>query len=233
MKIIPVILFLLIVFASGIRKPGKQIESTVKVFDNPESYSKINEAQQLLKNGDLIVRLNHDPISLFIKDFNSRDKKYSHAGLVFFENGQPYVYHIINGEENPGEKIKRETVTGFCNPNKNSAFGIFRYKIDSSEVEKLKSVIQKWYKKEVKFDLEFDLLTDQKMYCSEMISKAMARITHNRIKTGTTELTHVQAVFLSTYLQRPYKDFDKKELIAIDDLYKPDFCSTVKEFVYK
>src|SRR5687768_13423757 len=68
----------------------------------------IEKGLSLLQEGDLVLRLNHDPASQFIKYFNRNDKSYSHAGIVLFENGYPYVYHIVNGEENPGEQIKKD-----------------------------------------------------------------------------------------------------------------------------
>ena len=233
MKIISVILLCAFVFGSGIRKNNKADSGYERVFNNPVSFSKIDSAKNLLHDGDLVLRLNQDPISRFIKQFNSRDKKYSHAGLVFFENGQPYIYHMINGEDNPGDKLKRETFARFCNPNKNSAFGIYRYKISVEEIKKMKSLVHKWYDEGISFDLDFNMATDQEMYCSEMISKALALSTQNRILTGTTRLSNTHALFLAGYTKRKIDLFIDKELVAIDDLYKPEYSFQVKEFKYK
>jgi len=68
-------------------------------------YGMIEEGRSLLKEGDLVVRLNRDPSSRFIKCFNHKDKNYSHCGIVLFEQGYPYVYHIIDGEENPVQYV--------------------------------------------------------------------------------------------------------------------------------
>ena len=112
----------------------------------------IEEGHAFLREGDLVVRINHDPSSQFIKNFNRKDKSYSHAGIVLFKNGYPYVYHIVNGVENPGQKLRKESLTGFCNPRKNFGYGVFRYNLDSTELKKLKRIIGEWYSREVKFD---------------------------------------------------------------------------------
>ena len=73
-----------------------------------------------LKNGDLILRLNNDPTSQLIKQFNRKDKTYSHAGLLVMENNEPYVYHMISGDENPDGKMKKEKLEDFTNRKNNS-----------------------------------------------------------------------------------------------------------------
>lgn len=74
-------------------------------------YGMIEDGQSRLKEGDLVVRMNRDPSSRFIKYFNHKDKNYSHSGIVLFENGYPYVYHILNGEENPDQKMRKDSQT--------------------------------------------------------------------------------------------------------------------------
>ena len=209
-------------------------ESTPVATNNfIDPYTMINEGQAVLKEGDLVVRLNQDPTSQFIKNFNRRDKSYSHAGIVLFENGYPYIYHIINGEENPDERLRKDSLSRFCNPRKNMAYGIFRYKIDAGEIKRLRDLIHEWYMKRIQFDHTFNLNTNDKMYCSEIITKALDRATNKRILIETTKLTRAEAGLFSAYIHLPFAYTSKLRIVSIDNLYKHPSCYLIKEYNYK
>lgn len=199
----------------------------------PAPYTMINEGQSLLKEGDLVVRLNLDPASRFIKNFNRHDKNYSHAGIILYENGYPYVYHIVNGIENPDEKLRKDSLSRFCNPKYNIAYGIFRFKLKTSEIRNLKDLVHTWYEKGVRFDFEFNLKTDDRMYCSEMISKALARATAERILIKTTKPTLIEARIFSKYMNIPFTYASKLQIVSIDNLYTNPNCHLVKKYIYK
>jgi Permuted papain-like amidase enzyme, YaeF/YiiX, C92 family len=193
----------------------------------------ISEGQMLLKEGDLVVRLNQDPASQFIKNFNRHDKNYSHAGIVLYENGHPYIYHIVNGEENPDEKLRKDSLSRFCNPRKNMGYGIFRYDMTAGEIKRLKDLIHQWYAKGVQFDPAFNLKTNDKMYCSEMISKALAKATRNRILIATTKPTIAEAGLLSAYMHLTFSYTSQLRIVPIDNLYTNTHCYLIKDYNYK
>jgi hypothetical protein len=207
----------------------KESDPAASTF-NIDPYAMIREGQALLREGDLVVRLNQDPMSIYIKDFNRHDKSYSHAGLVMFENGYPYIYHLVNGSENPSELLRKDSLSRFCDPKKNSAFGIFRYELNESEIKNLKTLIKKWYKKQIRFDMKFSLASDDKMYCSEMISKGLAIATHKRILIASTKLTGVEARFFSGYMKLPFHYTQKLQIVSIDNLYINPSCHLIKQF---
>lgn len=209
--------------------PGPMIAAHKKYID---PIHMIREGQSLLIEGDLVMRLNQDPNSRYIKNFNRIDKCYSHAGIVLFENGFPFIYHIVNGEENPGEKMRRDSLSQFADPRKNLAFGIYRYKLNDIEIKKIKALIRNWYKKGVRFDPEFKLDTDNKMYCSEMIMKALAKGTNNRIMTETTALNGFESGVLSAYLQLPFSYTKKLRIVSMDNLYKNQYCEIIEKYTY-
>jgi hypothetical protein len=192
----------------------------------------ITEGQSLLKEGDLVVRLNRDPTSQFIKYFNRHDKSYSHSGIVLFENGYPYIFHIVNGQENPGEKLRKDSLSRFCNPRNNSAYGIFRYEMNAGEIKVLKDLIHKWYDNGVRFDTEFNLKTDDRMYCSEMISKVLQKATAKRIMIEPTKLTTIEARLFSTHTHLSYTYTSTLKIISIDNLYMNPFCHLINAYAY-
>jgi hypothetical protein len=196
-------------------------------------YAMMDEGQSLLKEGDLVVRLNRDPSSQFIRNLNRHDRTYSHSGIVIYENGYPYIYHMVMGDENPDGKLKKDSLTRFCNPRKNMAYGIYRYDLSTAEFKKLKTIVYDWYAKGIRFDADFNLSTDDKMYCSEMISKALEKATGNRIRIETTRLTATEAGLFSLYSHRPYAYTSKQKVVSIDELYTNSYCHLVKKYSYQ
>lgn len=202
------------------------------VINPTDAFAMIHDGLGMLKEGDLVVRLNRDATSQFIKNFNRLDKSYSHAGIVFFENGYPYVYHIVNGEENPGEKLRKDSLSRFCNPRRNNAFGIFRYSLEPGEIQCLKHIYHNWYTKGVAFDSAFDLSTNNRMYCSEMIDKALATATKKRITIETTAVTATEARAFSIYMHLPMSYTSKLRIVSIDNLYENPYCHSIREYKF-
>jgi cell division protein FtsB len=193
-------------------------------------FKMISEGQQLLKDGDLVVRNNHDLTSQYIKQFNRHDKNYSHAGIVFYENGYPYVYHILPGPDNPGEKLRKDSLPYFSSPRKNFGYAIYRYKMDSSEIKQFKTLVTDWYKQGVVFDSALNLQTDKEMYCSEMIKKGLSLATNDRIVIETTKPTEKEILFFYSYLRFTLEYAKTVELVAIDNLFVNPHCQLVKRF---
>jgi hypothetical protein len=71
------------------------------------------------------------------------------------------------------------------------------------------------------------------MYCSEMISKALAEATHKRILIERTRPTTRETQFFSAYMNLPYSYTNKLEIVAIDDLYTNPYCRLIKKYNYK
>ncbi len=206
------------------------VTGTAGHYSDPDTM--LTEGESLLKEGDLVVRLNRDPTSQYIKNFNRHDKNYSHAGIVLFENGYPYIFHIVNGEENPDEKLRKDSLSHFCNPRKNAAYGIYRYDMNSSEIKMLKVTLQSWYEKGIHFDPVFDPNTDDRMYCSEMIRKALIKATSKRILIETTKLTATEAKLFSAYTHLPLAYTSSLRIVSIDDLYTNRFCHIIRGYNY-
>ena len=233
MKQLLIILVISYPFYLCVSNATKQNATNIGRNNNISPFTMIEEGQSLLKEGDLVVRLNRDPSSRFIKHFNRHDQSYSHSGIVLFENGYPFVFHIVNGEENPDEKLRKDSLCQFCNPRKNIAYGIFRYELTTVEIKRLKDIIHKLYVKGVRFDRAFNLVSDDKMYCSEMVSKALTEATSKRILIEPTRLTTVEATFFSAYTHLPFSYTNNLRIISIDALYINPFCHSIKEYNFE
>ena len=71
------------------------------------------------------------------------------------------------------------------------------------------------------------------MYCSEMISKVLARATGKRILIETTKPTNTEAGILSVYIHLPFTYTSKLQIVSIDNLYTNPYCHLIKEYNYK
>mgnify|MGYP002075216547 CR=1 FL=1 len=133
----------------------------------------IDSSKLLLKNGDVVFRRGNDVISHLFSEMNTQDKSFSHCGIAFEENGKWFVFHSIGGEDNPDEKLRKEPFENFITPKDNTGFGICDFSFTSHETQLLKFIVDSLYKKEIPFDMQFDLKTNDKLYCAEMVAKAI------------------------------------------------------------
>ncbi len=134
----------------------------------------VDSALQKLQPGDIVLRMGKDVTSYLFSRFNLRDKSFSHCGIVFFEGGKPVVYHSIGGEDNPDEELRRDAALRWLSPTSNLSFAIIRYPLGSCQVDSLNQVVRKYYREKKRFDMRFDLNSDDRFYCAEFVYKALA-----------------------------------------------------------
>lgn len=146
----------------------------------------IDSAQHILHDGDIVLRTGNDFTSQALKQFNRQDDTYSHCGIVWKENDSFFVYHAIGGETNPKQKLQREWFPYFCDGAANAGFGIFRFSLDSSSLQRAKKFVIEKFNNGALFDLQFDLKTDDSLYCSEFVVKAMQYALQNPHLMDTT-----------------------------------------------
>ena len=150
--------------------------TTKKIVSTSElavAYKTIDSTKSLIKNGDVIFRNGRDEISQVARSMNRKDTSFSHCGLVFIEHDSVFVYHALGGSYNPSQKLKRELLDSFCTPITNNAFGLYRYFLKKEETDKLKLIVDNYYKAGLKFDMYFNYFSDDVMYCSEFVFKSL------------------------------------------------------------
>jgi hypothetical protein len=141
--------------------------------DRSRYQPQIDSAVRQLRNGDLVLRTGSDVTSYIFSQMNLTDKTYSHCGIVLIENGYPFIYHCIGGEDNPDQKLRRDSASFWFSPANNLGFAIGRYELDGTQLTDLTHLVKEWYKKKVRFDMSFDLQSDDRFYCAEFVYKVM------------------------------------------------------------
>jgi hypothetical protein len=173
--------FLIALLAGGFALAGRE-EATintaaadlqVKRSANPYNKQLVDSGVRTLRTGDLVVRTGADITSYIFSQLNHEDKTYSHCGIVIIENGYPFIYHSIGGEDNPDQVLRRDSASFWFSPANNLGFGVVRYTISNHQVDAITSVTRQIYKEKRKFDMDFDLNTDDRLYCAEFAYKAI------------------------------------------------------------
>lgn len=167
-----------------------------------------------IHTGDLVLRTGNDFTSESLRSLNQRNQQYSHCGIASIENDSIFVYHALGGEWNPDQKIKRDYLPDFADPYNNKGIGIFSFDVQDSVKQKIAAKAIQLYQQGIMFDLDFDLKTDERMYCAEYVCKT--------IETGTHQ-----------FLRFPRSHIKEFEFIGVDDLFLHPKCLKRVEIVYK
>lgn len=178
-----------------------------------QAVSKIDSVKNLIKTGDLITRTGNDFTSQSLKTLNRRNKTYSHCGIAEVKADSIFIYHALGGEWNPNQKILKQSLKEFTDPVNNNSFGVFRYNLPDSLKRKWVAAAANYYKNEVTFDMDFDLETNDKMYCAEYVYKCFKEA----------------APLLSFNISK----INNFKFVGVDDLFLQEYCRPVCEINYR
>ena len=126
-----------------------------------------------VQSGDIIFRDGRGFMSSAFRKLSLTEPAYSHTGIIHRIDKKLYVYHLIGGENNPDGLMRLERIENFLNPENALAFAVYRSDLDNSEIDSLAGV---FYNAKIKFDMDFDLATDDRMYCTEMVYKILCSV---------------------------------------------------------
>lgn len=202
-----------------------------------ERWKVIKIVKDSIREGDLVLRCGNDFISESLSDFSQQEKLFSHSGIALINNGAMYIYSNMAGDINPDEIMRRDMVDSFITPASNVAVGVYRYDLTSEELEKLKSIVFTHYANKLQFDMNFNLSSDDKMYCAEMIAKAVEQASDKRISFSKSLITkELKGKYLKKLLEKKIvpssKVADQKEYIALDNLYLNPHCKEIEKVIF-
>ena len=196
---------------------------------------RIDSLKQIALDGDLIVRLTDDLVSEQVKLINEKDKSYSHAGIIYKINDTLKVYNISPDSADKDE-IKLQPLDSFINPEKNLSCALYRYVLSGIEIHSLKNTLDSFRSKNVTFDWQYNLATDNKMYCAELIDKSLAIATNNRVTIKQTYIpVNMRRLVYHFFKEEkvPDKVIDERKIITIDNLYLRPDCRLLMAFQLK
>jgi hypothetical protein len=205
----------LLIYSGSRAKAGvDNTKVSLRRENNPANFRAIDSVIDLLKDGDIALRTGADATSVMLRQMNLTNKTYSHCGIVMIENGYPFVYHSIGGEDNPDSRLRRDSASVFFTPVSNERLGAARLDISQVQIDKLRQIALRYWKAGVPFDMDFDLLSDDKLYCAEFVYKAVQEAVSNR---SYFHITHL--------LNRTY--------VGVDNLYEAPHARIIADVRYK
>jgi hypothetical protein len=152
---------------------GKNTRQSTRLTSSKLKLITSSIPDSLFNSGDLIFRDGRGYISNAFRKLSRTDPRYSHAGIIHRENGKVYVYHLIGGEDNKNNKMKKDDLDDFINPLQANSFGIYRCDLDGNKIDSIASI---YFKQQIVFDADFNLSTDDKMYCTEFLYKILTKV---------------------------------------------------------
>jgi Permuted papain-like amidase enzyme, YaeF/YiiX, C92 family len=197
----------------------------------------IDSLKKISQPGDLVVRLGDDFISDRIRYLSVTDHSYSHAGIVVMCENKKMVCNIYPDDFVPGaDTVRYDTIDSFLNRKTNLKCALYRYDLSDSEKINLQEALDDYHKKKIHFDKKYDLKTDDKIYCSEMIYKALKKVTNNRIVIAQSDVPENMQHLIFVYFKK--YNFSKnvissRKIIAIDNLYNNEHCKPIMKFALK
>jgi hypothetical protein len=147
-------------------------------------YQRIDSVKPLIQNGDLIFRNGTDEVSRAARSMNRVDTSYSHCGLLLVENDSIFVYHAIGGNFNPSQKLRRDPLDSFLIPREADKFALYRYPLNEQQSDSLTYIVRYYYARGLKFDMYFNFLSDEQMYCSEFVFKCLNKALSGSLVQG-------------------------------------------------
>lgn len=126
---------------------------------------------ELNDNAYLIVRLGDGYFSNIFRRVSSEEKRFSHSGIIHRVGERYKVYHIEANELTGKGIVRDELLESFINHSKEWAI----YTINAPDSIKVEIVRQAsiFYESKIPFDLDFELTSDDKLYCSELVAKSI------------------------------------------------------------
>lgn len=121
-----------------------------------------------LRNGDLILRCGRstESYAVILADKNA---EFSHIGIISIENNEVFVIHAVPSKD---QFIRKEKINIFLGQKNTSAYAIYRTHFSQKFLKNVVSEAQNFYDKKFTFDNEYDLNSNSKLYCTELVLKA-------------------------------------------------------------
>ena len=131
----------------------------------------VSHIRPLLKNGDVILRSGVGLWSEQIRSYNTRDKRFSHVGIVSIEpDGACMVIHAEANDLTGSGEVFRDTLEHFVGESKEVGISRLHVAAPDALAEAAKSFVG------VPFDWKFDTGDDSSIYCTELVDLSLRKI---------------------------------------------------------
>ncbi|WP_418187393.1 YiiX/YebB-like N1pC/P60 family cysteine hydrolase [Aliarcobacter lanthieri] len=148
-----------------------------------------------LKNGDIIVRKEDNPLSDFFVTLDGAG--FSHIGILANSKDGFVVFHLEVDENSDEMKVSK--IKDFVNFSKKIA--VYRHK-DTIDEDKLSQILINFLKNKPKFDFEFSLENDT-FYCTEFVNDIYFKLFNENLYTYMYEFDGKSGISINSIIQNP------------------------------
>jgi hypothetical protein len=227
MKILCYSCVILLLFACHESKPKERVLAVT----DPVA-ARLDSFKAMARPGDLVFRLGDDMMSYSIRFLSEQDPSYSHVGIVSEREGALGVMHISPSEASR-DTIHFEPIDSFLNPVHNLYAGLYRYQLSDAERKAFFDNISLYQGQGIHFDYWYDLTTNNKLYCSELIAKSLEKATGSRMHFEGKFLPQSMMKLMYAYfanLSTDKKLIQNRKYISLDQLYLRKGCDSLYKF---
>jgi len=121
-------------------------------------------------------------ISEYIVDFNEiEDKEYSHIVVFVNQNDESKFYHILPSKN---ERVIKQDIDELLAEDI-KIIEIWKLEVNEQLQKRLSVILDSMSSQKVSYDFKFDYKTDDKLYCSEFVSKALYNLDSEKFNFKT------------------------------------------------
>ncbi len=164
----------------------------------PKKQQRIPVAEESA-NALLVCRLGTGFFSGYFRRYASKEQRFSHIGILSFEQGALYVYHSEASELTGIGSVRRDLLTDFLEGIQHYDYYAFDYS-DSVKAQILDTV-KRYYAQHTPFDLDFNSADDKSLYCTELIAVSVNKVVCDTLKI------------------QPTLSLNGRKVFALDDIY--------------
>lgn len=168
----------------------------------------INTEPYSLQSGDLVCRLGNGYFSNYFRQYASKDQKYSHIGMIEVNHDSVFVIHTEASELTGVGFVKKESLTYFLEGI--SVFDFYRINANDTLKNKIIQKANNYYAKKIPFDLDFNSLEDDELYCTELVARCLNDAFDSAVVQPKLKLGH-------------------RMMYGLDDIYKHPMIQKIKK----
>ncbi|KXK43663.1 MULTISPECIES: YiiX/YebB-like N1pC/P60 family cysteine hydrolase [Nitrosomonas] len=150
-----------------------------------------------LSDGDLVFRTGRDIMSRLVLS-QGDSSRFSHVGIILKQESDLVVVHALPGEGTSPGGVLVEPLSVFAASDNASDIGFYRIKgIDANARNSIREYVLRQIGKP--FDNDFLLSEDEKMYCTELVLKALSAAGISVV----TSMPHIQVMLITEPVEPP------------------------------
>lgn len=160
--------------------------ATQKTVEPAPPLSALDEQSlKRLETGDLVFRRQSGLMSEIARKLSPNEKRFSHVGLVISGPKVITVIHSVSDEARGVDGVVSEDIGTFLSESSDWSFYRVAMTLDQRAALRLHS--EKLLQANIPFDDNFDLSTDDRLYCTELVAKIFNSLFEQPLfEAGTT-----------------------------------------------